>query len=153
MKKRKCYYIMIAITFPAHHIRKGQETNFAELIAKDIKKHTLRANYELWKKRADEINQGIAYLSVRQWSGKPYASYQVELFQKNSLLVEKLQMSSPGWLIENYESDYTTADIASNDGLDIQDFYSWFKGKITIDMDPMAIIHFTDFTYSNIKHK
>jgi hypothetical protein len=144
---------MIAKTFPVHHIRKGQETNFAELIEKEIKKHTLRANYQLWKKRADEINQGIAYLSVRQWSGKPYASNQVELFQQNRLLVEKLQMTPLGWFIEDYDSDYTTVDIASNDGLDIQDFYSWFKGKITIDMDPMAIIHFTDFTYSNIKNK
>jgi len=34
-----------------------------------------------------------------------------------------------------------------NDSLDLLDFLEWFRGKISIDMEPMAIIQFTPFRY------
>ncbi len=138
---------MIAKTFPAHHIRKGELTNFAALIEKQIKKHTLRANYELWKKRSDEINQGKAYLSVRQWSGKPYNSGHIELFRKDRLIVEKGQFfqDENRWYVEDFTWHNSNQIIAANDGLTTDDFVSWFKGYNF--SKPLAIVHFTDYTY------
>jgi hypothetical protein len=109
------------------------------------KLHTIRANYELWKKREKEINEGKAILSIRYWSEKPYRSKQVEICQLDKIGVQKLDATMLGWFIDDYDSDCTTADLAKNDGLSFEDFKEWFKNY---DLsEPMAIIHFTDFRY------
>ena len=61
--------------------------------------------------------------------------------------VEKLQRDNLlGWFIDDVDSDYTTKDFAKNDGLSVEYFKEWFKGK---DFnEPKAIIHFTNFRYS-----
>lgn len=109
--------------------------------------HTIRANYELWKKRSEKINKGEAVLSVRYWTGKPYNSKQREVFVFEKIGVEKIQLDALGWFIDDIDSDYTTKEFAKNDGLSVEDFKSWFKG---CDFSkPMAIIHFSDFRYAH----
>src|SRR5690606_32189634 len=119
-------------------------------IISEEKKHTIRGNYELWKNRIDKINAGKAVLSIREWTGIPYRSPQRELAILRKVGLQKLDMTSLGWFIDDCDSDVSTPKLAKNDGLSYLDFCDWFRGKITIDMEPMAIIHFTDFRYKSI---
>jgi hypothetical protein len=137
----KTYVLTISRTFPSTHSRAGQLTNFESLIDSGVKIHTIRGNYELWRKRFDEINNRNAFLSVREWEGKPYNSKQKELFRfydVHGIGVEKC-----------YLIDMDRETLAKNDGLTLPDFKEWFKnyGVLT----PLAIIHFTKFRYNNIK--
>lgn len=97
----KTYYLTLSKVFPATHPRKGEQTYFKEQFEIAIGKiagvqildengryfsailnpklHTIRANYELWRKRFEQIERGEACLSIRQWMGKPYASKQQEI--------------------------------------------------------------------------
>lgn len=157
----KTYVLTVSIYFPKTHKRAGEPTYFKEQILTALmeyknghglkeKKHTIRMNYLLWAKRIKEVQEGKAILSIRHWSGKPYNSKQVEICQldKNSAIgIQSLQMTDLGWFVDEYDSDYTTLDFAKNDGLEPMDFSEWFRGKISIDMEPMAIIHFTKMRY------
>jgi len=151
----KTYVITISKTFPATHPRKGEPTGFETKISSRKKKHTIRGNYDLWKKRIDEINDGAAVLSVREWTGKPYASKQKELFvfgkgqigiQKCSIQIIEDDISD----IVNFQIDgYLSLklekanEVMANDGLDRLDFIAWFKKPLTNG----CIIHFTDLRY------
>lgn len=143
----KCYVLMISKTFPAYHPRKGKFTFFKEKIKKGIKIHTIRDNYELWEKRINEVNQEIAYLSLREWSGLPRRSKQIEIMRKynGEVGIQKLNCNDFGYHVDN--NYLLTIHLSLNDGLLIQDYTSWFKGKHYVDMDSKAIIHFTDFRY------
>jgi len=147
MKEKSIYVLTISEFFPSTHVKAGLSTDFVNAISKLIKIHTIRSNYELWKKRADKINNGEAILSVRCWTGKPYQSKQREVFSFEKIGVEKLQRDNLlGWFIDDVDSDYTTKDFAKNDGLSVEDFKEWFKGKNF--NEPKAIIHFTNFRYA-----
>ena len=78
--KIKTYVITVSEFFPKTHNKSGLPTGFIDKIGSKIKKHTIRGNYELWKKRIDEIQKGNAVLSVRYWTGKPYNSKQKEVY-------------------------------------------------------------------------
>ena len=143
--KKKCYVLMVSEFFPATHPRSGQKTNFEENIKNGIKIHTIRKNYEFWKKRIDEIVAGNAYLSVRKWVGRPRHSEQIELFRYERLGIQKLELTAMGWFINDYDSDATNDELAKNDGLSKKDFIDWFK-KYDLT-EEMAIIYFTDFKY------
>lgn len=142
---KKTYVLTISQYFPKTHKRLEEETGFIRSIANHVKIHTIRANYELWKKRADKINAGEARLSVREWTGKPYQSKQREVFVFEKIGVEKLQLDILGWFIDDCDNDVDTSILAKNDGLSTEDFKEWFK---KYDMKkPLAIIHFSDFRY------
>jgi len=93
-KKIKIYKMPISRVFPATHPRVGELTLFYDKIrngmksidyshnnaSNECKLHTVRANYKLWKKRIDEVNAGEAVLVVYEWEGKPYHSWQNNLF-------------------------------------------------------------------------
>lgn len=143
--KKKCYVITVSEKFPATHSRRGQETKFIEKIRKGLKKHTIRSNYWFWFKRITEINKGNAYLSIRIWSGKPYASKQTEIMKLTNVGIEKLDKSDFGFKINSLGVHFNERDFALNDGLLVVDFKEWFKKAVY----PMAIIHFTDFRYIN----
>lgn len=173
----KTFVLTVSRYFPKTHKRAGEPTCFVEkilseqkacgLISKlEIEKyepfsmfvfntdspkiHTIRANYPLWKKRIEQIKKGEAILSLRYWSGKPYNSKQIEFCQldENSEIgIQALQMTSLGWFVDSCDSDFTSLDFAKNDGLEPLDFSEWFRGKISINMEPMAIIHFTAMRY------
>ena len=115
------------------------------------KLHTIRANYELWRKRFDEIEAGEACLSVRQWNGKPYRSKQVELARLTKedgiglqrLVFRNADIHYPK--LGECEYPYTYGTLAKNDGLINEDWLEWFK-----DYDlsqPLAVIQFTRFRY------
>ena len=151
MKNKKTYVLIVSINFPKTHKRAGAPTGFPTSIIFEIKKHTLRKNYPLWKKRVDEINAGRAVLSVRYWEGLPYRSKQCEFIEFSRLGIQKLQYKhfnyneNHHFLIDDLESPLRMPELAINDGLLLDDFQEWFKPMPT---EPMAIIHFTDnFTY------
>lgn len=115
------------------------------------KRHTIRLNYELWKKRADKINAGEAVLSLRQWSGEPYKSKQVEFMQLEKIGIQYCEVWSiplSGGVVAKavrVDDRITGIDsVAKNDGLSVDDFCKWFKK----DMQG-CVIHFTDFRYGN----
>ncbi|WP_346856557.1 hypothetical protein [uncultured Draconibacterium sp.] len=144
--KLKCYVITVSKNFPVSHPKKGTPTGFKAKIGDKTKKHTIRGNYELWQKRFEQINQDKAYLSVREWSGKPYASKQVELYKlyaSDNIGLEKL--SNPkNFVWAEIEGKQNWEDVAKNDGLSFDDFCEWFKVR---QDKPMAVIHFTGFRY------
>ncbi len=167
----KTYVITLSQYFPATHPRKGQPTGFAENVAfkthleldktiggyrivQGSKRHTIRANYPLWAKRFEQIERGEACLSIRQWSGKPYASKQLEiarLAKEDGIGLQKLiyqkenRLSPARYTIEDCEID--TSMLAENDGLTLSDWEAWFSNPKYDLSKPLAIIHFTKFRY------
>lgn len=144
----KIYVLTVSRFFPSTHLRKGEPTEFFPNIDAGVKKHTIRENYELWKKRIDEVNAGIAVISLRYWSGKPYCSPQIEhkQFGKGEIGIQKLTVGFVrGHSIDDVYKDTPSTVIASNDGLSFLNFQDWFR-KVK-DQDEMAIIHFTNFRY------
>lgn len=148
----KCYVLTVSQFFPKDHPRSGEPTSFREAIHNSGKIHTIRGNYELWKKRFEKIENGDAYLSVRAWSGKPYKSEQIELFRfdkSHGIGIEKIQFREKmhHWYINGVYKKLKLLRIASNDGLSVSDFLAWFNGYPTKEM---AVIHFTKFRYGKV---
>lgn len=145
----KCYVLIVSENFPQTHPRAGEKTNFPGKIKSGKKIHTIRGNYELWKKRIDEIQAGMAYLSVRKWTGKPYKSKQEELFKFTDVGIQKVIKGSAYFAVyvgsDSIPSYILTEELANNDGLSEQDFVSWFENYPM--GEPMAIVHFTKFRY------
>lgn len=158
MTKIKTYVLMISNTFPKSHPRAGELTEFVENIFRGEKLHTIRANFDLWKKRVDEVNKGVAEISVRTWSDKPYQSKQVEEFrltQDSGCGIELISMHKPNehqivYSIEN-KNLALLDDIARNDGLALDDFRCWFfpQWKGEPQFFEGAVIHFTKFRYDS----
>lgn len=147
----KVYVLILSESFPKSHPRAEEPTSFLVSLILREKCHTLRGNFEFWRKRFEKIEAGKAVLSVRIWQGKPYKkdSKQHEILRlskKNKIGLEKLELDHSfssckinGQTLESVEV------LAQNDGLSFPDFKAWFK-----DYDlskPMAIIHFTGFRY------
>ena len=149
MEKIKTYVITLSQHFLATHKRAGEPTDFKGKFLNGEKIHTIRANYPLWEKRVKEVQEGRAVLSIRQWTGKPYRSKQVEiamLTAENDVGVQKLEFYNNTLGLCHigivYQRKY---ELAHNDGLSFEDWEEWFKGY---DLSkPMAIIHFTKFRY------
>lgn len=156
----KTFVLTVSKVFPSTHIRKGEETFFPEKIKSVIgnesfakmfipKLHTIRANYDLWKNRIEQIQKGEAILSIRFWSEKPYRSKQVEICQldkDSGIGLQKLEFLNSNIYDPVSEITYLkTSDIAKNDGLSLNDFKEWFKNY---DLSKsLAIIHFTPMRY------
>ena len=152
------YVITLSQVFPVTHVRAGEETGFKDKFLAAIKHaegewwklHTIRANYELWKKRFEKIAQGKACLSIRQWTGKPYCSKQVEiarLTREDGIGLQKMTVAGCS-VIHPIFADTTAvsaAELAHNDGLSSVDWNNWFsRYNLT---EPLAIIQFTSFRY------
>lgn len=152
MKELKTYVITLSRTFPTTHPKAGEQTLFGENLRK-TKLHTIRGNHELWERRFKQVEAGEACISIRQWTGRPYASKQVEianLKKEDGIGIQTLNFyhgSTPDSLfyptIDGKPSDST--ELAHNDGLTLKDWLDWFK-KSDISK-PMVIIHFTGFRY------
>ena len=145
----KTYVITLSDKFPVSHPRKGEETGFAAKILR-TKLHTIRVNFELWEHRIKEIQRGNAILSVRRWTGSPYASKQeviTELDAANGVGIQRLDIYGDLSLnrisIDGNPGDLK--ELAKNDGLGYDDFIAWFaRYSLT---QSLAIIHFTNFRY------
>lgn len=151
MEAKKTFVLTVSKQFPKTHIRSGESTGFVENIKKlftleSNKIHTIRANYEFWEKRAKQINEGKAVLSIRYWSDKPYNSKQIEICRLEKIGIEKLEDPTNFAFATIGDKMINWAEIAKNDGLSFKDFCEWFKVRCE---KPMAIIHFTNFRYCN----
>lgn len=160
---------MISRVFPATHPRAGQRTYFEEKTfsgtylnphatftdaiinsgmyhTAEPKLHTIRENYDLWARRAENINKGEAVLSLRQWTGSPYnykrdGSKPVEFMRMEKIGVQKIQIFTSG-NTKGVRVEYNLKNIhevANNDGLSVDDFCKWFKKDIE-----GVVIHFTE---------
>ncbi len=148
-KKMITYVLTVSEKFPATHKRAGEETKFFDSIFAEDKTHTIRGNFPLWAKRFEKIKKGEACLSIRVWSGKPYASRQVEklrLDHRHDIGIQPVRFNRThdGALLTPSVS--SLKELAINDGLEFPDFIDWFK-KVK-NNDVMVIIHFTKFRYS-----
>lgn len=160
----KTYVITLSKRFMKGHPKEGEPTDFKNKFFEHQKIHTIRCNYKLWKKRIEEVQRGEAKLSIRQWSGKPYASKQeiiTELTAKDGVGIERLDMrftqdGSPVCVINNkwgvrMLKNFSNANmhtLAQNDGLSYEDWLSWFNPKRkSMSEKSYAIIHFTNFRY------
>lgn len=150
----KVYVLILAREFPKYHQMAGIPTGFRRKLLFNEKIHTIRANYELWKHRIEEIQNGNAVLSVRQWRDKAYASKQEEIavFNATNLIgIQKLtfQKDNFGFVsLNHFDIDGHFPDpesVAKNDGLSLSDWKDWFN-HYTLS-EPMAVIHFSDFRY------
>lgn len=168
----KTYVIILSKFFPKTHKRAGQPTNFnssfsaGQLCTKcekskiemcmgecfaNVKLHTIRGNYQLWEKRIKEVQNGGAVLSIREWSGKPYGSPQIEIARltaEDGVGIQMLEYVDSGYCksvrVDNALQSCIKIDtIAENDGLSKRDWEDWF----TKHEEYMAIIHFTKFRY------
>lgn len=157
------YVITLSQVFPVTHSRKGEPTGFKDKFLAAIKQdgewwklHTIRANYELWKKRFEKIEKGEAYLCIRQWAGRPYHSKQVELARltrEDGIGLQELRIVNEkykgrgimlGYVDGEQKNDFFHT-LSKNDGLSFNDWLEWFKGN---DFNkPLAIIHFTFMRY------
>lgn len=173
----KTYVLTLSKYFLSSHPRAGEPTMFADAFNArqrawqskpqnraqckmeyppntKIKIHTIRANFELWERRIAEVQDGVAILSIRQWSGKPYRSKQIEIARltaKDGVGIQKL------WFYHPYDLKSTHVShnhipyqmLAENDGLTTEDWLKWFGySPLSIaPLQPMAIIHFTPFRY------
>lgn len=167
----KTYVITLSKRFPTGHNRAGDLTFFHEALSNALhnteatltvddaddtsikiyerKIHTIRANYPLWAKRIAEVERGEACLSIRQWTGKPYRSKQVEIARmtkEDGIGIQRLEFVSGKLGLPRIGIVYQRKnEIALNDGLSVDDWESWFKNYDLTQ--PMAIIHFTQFRY------
>lgn len=144
--QKKQVVLMVAKEFLAYHFNAGKPTFFQDAIGKKVKVHTIRGNYEKWKKKIDEVNSGKAELILKEWSGKPYRSKQNKLFtfdQNDGIDVSKLTYVD-GFFNVNDELIVPPEILAKNDGLTLPEFEDWFK---VIPAEPMALIHLTPFRY------
>lgn len=150
----KTYVITLSRQFLAKHSKAGEPTNFKEKFLKGEKVHTIRANYSLWEKRIGEVEDGKAVLSIRQWTGKPYCSKQIEIARltaEDGVGIQKLSFDKDKDGVSSFkffDIDGRCFDrkiLANNDGISLEDWEEWFRGY---DLSkPLAIIHFTKFRY------
>lgn len=175
----KTYVLTLSVTFPKWHPRAGEPTNFKEKMANaiyhmrhpevfeqgepnngDEKYHTLRGNYERWKKIFEQIDQGEACLVLKQWSGVPYRSKQetiAVLTKEDGIGLQKLQFKELFPFAEEKRAYELYIDgeivckimpLATNDGLSYEDWLAWMTKAPKADISkPFAIIHFTKFRY------
>jgi hypothetical protein len=104
--------------------------------------HTIRQNYEYWKKFEGKE------LALFTWEGKPYRSGQ-KVFCVKRLVSVQCIFYCQGYFYKE-KKNYIRINkklLAANDGFEnCQALMDWFKnGKYKLGQ--MAILHFTDFRY------
>lgn len=160
----KTYVITLSKTFMKGHPKEGELTHFRYQVEEALnhpnagwkKIHTIRRNVPLWKKRIKEIEAGEACLSIREWTGKPYRSKQVEIARLTKEDGVGMQIIE-GHSVVMYDTisvysmrgDFCSvrdaALLAENDGLSYDDWWEWFDDGE--HYENLAIIHFTKFRY------
>ena len=95
--------------------------------------------------------QGRKYLSVRQWTGRPYNSKQEEIARFDKIGLQKITMTyssedavSRCW-VDGHRVPVEM--VAANDGLTTEDFVNWFFGRNPENIFEGVVIQFTDFRY------
>ena len=142
---KKCLVLTVSRYFFKGHPIAGAPTDFPLLIIKDEKIHTIRADEKgYWKKVVDKVNSGKYYLSIRTWSGKPYASKQSEVTRVYSMNYQEIYMSNEGIMVDDRMLTLDEVKtLAANDGLSVENFEGWFR-KLPFKG---CILHFTNKVY------
>lgn len=154
-ERTKTVVLMLSRVFPRKHISAGKETRFKEKLFQGSKIHTIRGNYEMWKHNVEKINESRFFLSIRQWTGMPYRSKQVEIKETKNVGYERISMSydpESGIVkaVINGKPFEDVRKLAENDGLKWDEFVDWFFGQGTgRTLFQGVIIHFTDFRYQS----
>lgn len=129
--------------FPAKHPRAGEPTFFAEKIVRSLglhnqyiseQKHTCLNDFSmaLDEPKHHTIRAGSRWkvgdqFSPRIWSGKPYASKQIEIAPPITIVkIWRFEAFSELFLLNGKPFDVTSSDIPENDGLSTDDFLNWF---------------------------
>lgn len=137
----KAHVLTFAKQFMKGHPKAGEPTGFEKKLYCESKIHTIRSNYEYWKPKIEQVQRGEAFLSLRQWKGKPYRSKQREFMRVFDAGFQPIYINHLGaGFIGNTE--LAMQNVAKNDGLTMQDFDAWFDEHFE-----GIIIHFTDFRY------
>lgn len=155
MAKKKII-LTLSRLFPIVCSQKGEPTNFEELLKKGIKKHTIRINFDQWQHNAEHIASGKYYLSLRQWSARPYHSPQVEIARIDTpIKVAHIEMTyhpDDGYISALVDGNIVdVAELAKNDGISLQTFKEWFFSKAIkekrYDVFKGVLIYLTNFQY------
>lgn len=160
----KTYYLTLSQVFPSTHCRAGEPTEFeaafnagqdtpkGDAFCRYKKLHTIRSNYEFWRKRFEKIAAGEACLSIRQWVGKPYGKGSTQreiarLTREDGIGIQKLNIIGCTTIHPMYADGHSVdaEQLAHNDGLTLPDWRNWFEGYDLTEY--LAIIHFTKFRY------
>lgn len=142
----KISVLMLSRLFPVGHRRAGKPTCFADLLTSGRKVHTIRSNYEHWASIAREVNAGERIISLRQWSGEPYRSRQVEIGRLTELTIQEVAMFNLMTGMEAFVNgkEVPVKHLAANDGLDMADFESWFRPQFEKSNEFKGVILFFD---------
>lgn len=142
--------ITFSTSFPKGHPRSGQHTFFVEKImgclADNIPDWTMYDHftqydwheyYNCTMPKHHTIRSGSRWktgdmASLRIWSGRPYQSKQIEFAQVEVKRVWEFSISHGNYSIDTIQigsfiPDSELAVIANNDGLHVDDFWSWFN--------------------------
>lgn len=149
---KKKVILTLCKTFPVTHRRAGEMTLFEAKIASATKIHTIRGNRGgVWDQRYKDIASGRKYLSIREWTGRPYNSEQREFGRKDTIGLQHITMTYTSsdalpkcWVDGNMVPVET---VAKNDGLVVEDFVNWFFGSSKSNVFEGVVIHFTPFRY------
>lgn len=151
-KPLKTHVITLSKVFLQGHPKAGKPTYFKERFMDGDKLHTIRLNKAYWTPKIKEVQDGIAQLSVRQWSEKPFRSNQEILknltaddgvgFQ-DCIIDTEHELVLMERKTQKGLFDYDVLpNVEENDSLSFFDFWTWFKEDTNA-----IIIHFTDFRY------
>jgi hypothetical protein len=121
-------------------------TRFVNEAGNDLipgKIHTIRQNYDFWKRFE---GQDVALFT---WEGKPYRSKQCVFCTKPIVSVQSIERDNIyGFWFRPSDVSWMKADdvlISRNDGFKTkEEMFSWFADYSEGDM---AILHFTNFRY------
>ncbi|MDR1913547.1 MAG: hypothetical protein LBQ68_03575 [Clostridiales bacterium] len=149
---KKIVVLTLCRVFPVAHKKAGELTHFEDNLKTGEKIHTVRGNDKnVWNDRYKEIKSGKKYLSVREWTGRPYHTSPIEIARYDTIGLQNIEMSYcfdddyPKVWINNKE--VFIQEVAANDGLSVEDFVEWFFGNSKENTFKGVIIHFTDFRY------
>jgi hypothetical protein len=100
--------------------------------------HTVRKNYDYWKRFEGQ------YMALFIWEGKPYRSKQKVFCVKRLVSVQRINHAGQGrFCIEGRHT--SLSDIIKNDGFKgKEEFIRWF---IEYPPGEFAILQFTEFRY------
>ena len=152
MKEKRKAILSLCKTFPTGHRTVGEPTLLDKNLTDGVKIHTVRGNAgNTWGKRCQDVMQGRKYLSVRQWTGRPYNSKQEEIARFDKIGLQKITMTyssedavSRCW-VDGHRVPVEM--VAANDGLTTEDFVNWFFGRNPENIFEGVVIQFTDFRY------
>lgn len=151
-EKRKVI-LTLSKVFPADHPKAGELTGFESKLKAGVKRHTIRRNANnVWDRWCHDIRTGKKFLSIREWTGRPYNSEQREFARLESIGLQRIEMiyGSDDAYPQVWVDDRRVGieEVAANDGLSVPDFVDWFFGKNNRENTfEGVVIHFTDFRY------